>query len=184
MVATVQSMTATTVITEAGGGVISVAGPSWNAVVNGVLFDTAATSGVTQLADYVDPQGRFTMHNTLVVNPALPYFRCYFRVNADGTCAHTVFEYGDPWVTVQPANLGAYTAVINNTPGQVAVETISVPVHYWFSRWRWPQSPYPVTVTPATLIASGMLPHYDASVLGVHTKDVSAYTYTPMTFAG
>ena len=122
------------------------------------------------------------MTNTMATNAGLPNFTVFFRRNTDGSCEHTVFEYGNPWVTVQPTNLGAYTATISKAG--VVLHTVNVPNHFWFARWRWPQSPYPVTVTPAALIASGMLPHYDASVLGKYSKDCAAFTYTPMTLAG
>ncbi len=139
-------------------------------------------SGGTALGNYTDPQGRFTMTNTMATNAGLPNFTVFFRRNTDGTCEHTVFEYGNPRVTVQPINLNAYTATISKAG--VVLHTENVPNHFWFARWRWPQSPYPVTVTPAALIASGLLPHYDASVLGKYGKAYAAYTYTPMTLAG
>ena len=119
------------------------------------------------------------MTNTMATNAGLPNFTVFFRRNTDGTCEHTVFEYGNPRVTVQPINLNAYTATISKAG--VVLHTENVPNHFWFARWRWPQSPYPVTVTPAALIASGLLPHYDASVLGKYGKAYAAYTYTPMT---
>ena len=34
------------------------------------------------------------------------------------------------------------------------------------------------------LIASGLLPHYDASVLDIKRTSSKAFTYTPMTLAG
>ena len=122
------------------------------------------------------------MTNTMATNAGLPNFTVFFRRNTDGTCEHTVFEYGNPRVTVQPINLNAYTATISKAG--VVLHTENVPNHFWLARWRWPQSPYPVTVTPAALIASGLLPHYDASVLGKYSKAYAAYTYTPMTLAG
>ncbi len=139
-------------------------------------------AGGTALGNYTDPQGRFTMTNTMATNAGLPNFTVFFRRNTDGTCEHTVFEYGNPLVTVQPTNLTAYTAVISKAG--VVLQTVSVPNHFWFARWRWPQSPYPVTVTPAALIASGMLPHYNDSVLGAYAPSSNAFTYTPMTLAG
>jgi hypothetical protein len=161
----------------------AVPAPTLTAVItyngNACCFTEA---GGTALGNYTDPQGRFTMTNTMATNAGLPNFTVFFRRNTDGTCEHTVFEYGNPLVTVQPTNLGAYTAVISKAG--VVLQTVSVPSHFWFARWRWPQSPYPITVTPAALIASGMLPHYDDSVLGQFTKSYAAFAYTPMTLAG
>jgi hypothetical protein len=57
-----------------------------------------------------------------------------------------------------------YTATI--CKGGVILATIPVPQHYFRARWRWQSTPRPVTATIADLIASGLLPHYDASVLG------------------
>jgi hypothetical protein len=161
----------------------SVPAPTLTAVItyNGhtYCFDE---SGGTNLGNYTDPQGRFKMTNTMTTNAGLPNFTVFFRRNTDGTCEHTVFEYGNPRATVQPTNLGAYTATISKAG--VVLHAENVPNHFWFARWRWPQSPYPVTVTPAALIASGLLPHYDPSVLGRYSRDCTAFAYTPMTLAG
>ncbi len=122
------------------------------------------------------------MTNTMATNAGLPNFTVFFRRNTDGSCEHTVFEYGNPLVTVQPVNMGAYTATISKAG--VVLHTENVPQHFWFGRWRWPQSPYHVTAKVSDLIASGLLPHYDASVLDVKRTSSKAFTYTPMTLAG
>ena len=170
-------------LSAAASSSAAVPAPTLTAVItySGNTYSYNEASG-TSLGNYADPQGRFTMTNTMATNAGLPNFTVFFRRNIDGTCEHTVFEYGNPRVTVQPTNLGAYTATISKAG--VVLHTENVPNHFWFARWRWPQSPYPVTTTPAALIASGLLPHYDASVLGKYNKDYSAFTYTPMTLAG
>ena len=106
----------------------------------GLVLTVAIASGVTAqfteaggfpLPPYVDPQGRFTMTNTMATNPAIPNMTVFFRRNTDGSCEHTVCEFGNPLVTVQPTNLGAYTATISK--GGTTLQTISVPAHFWFA---------------------------------------------------
>src|ERR1700683_2449292 len=105
------------------------------------------------------------MTNPMATNAGLPNFTVFFRRNTDGSCEHTVFEYSNPLVTVQPVNMEAYTATISKDGGVLNPE--NGPQHFWYGRCRWPQSPYHVTAKVSDLIASGLLPHYDASVLGV-----------------
>ena len=167
--------------------VVAATGPPPVGLVLTVAIDSGVTAQFTEaggvpLPPYVDPQGRFTMTNTMATNPAIPNMTVYFRRNTDGSCEHSICELGNPLVTAQPANLGAYTATISK--GGATLQTISVPQHFWFSRWRWPQSPYPVTVSVASLIAAGWLPNYSSAVLGKYSKDYPSQTYTPMTLAG
>ena len=92
----------------------AVPAPTLTAVItyNGNTYCYTEAGG-TALGNYTDPKGRFTMTNTMATNAGLPNFTVFFRRNTDGSCEHTVFEYGNPWVTVQPTNLGAYTATIS-----------------------------------------------------------------------
>jgi hypothetical protein len=136
----------------------------------------------TDQGDYVDPQGRFTVGCILATNPQLPGFRVYFRSDADGCRDEVVFEYGDPWATGAPADLGAYTATI--TKSGTTVATIAVPAHYWMARWRWFSAPRAVSQSIAQLNAAKLLPVFDASQLGVATRPFTAKTYSPMGFAG
>jgi hypothetical protein len=144
-----------------------------------IIFDRAHG---TDQGSYVDPQGRFTVGCILTTNPLLPGFRVYFRSDADGSRDEVVFEYGDPWATGTPADLGAYTVTITKNGATLA--SVSVPAHYWMARWRWQSAPRPVTATIAQLVAAKLLPQFDASQLGVATKTQPAYTYSPMGFAG
>ena len=59
-----------------------------------------------------------------------------------------------------------------------------MPAHYRYSRWRWQSTPRPVTVTPAALIAAGLVPKYSASVSQGLSPSQSPSTYTPMGLAG
>jgi len=89
------------------------------------IFDRA--NGTDQ-GDYVDPQGRFTVGCIMVTNPQLPGFRVYFRSDGDGCRDEVVFEYGDPWATAAPADLGAYTATVVKNGTTIAA--VSVSAHY------------------------------------------------------
>ena len=130
---------------------------------------------------YVDPRGNFRQDSILVTNRALPNFRVYFRPDLDSSRDEVVFEAGDPLIAT-PADLGAYTVTIVKNGSVLA--TVSVPAHYWFSRWRWQSAPRPVTATIAQLVDAKFLPAYDCSQLGVATRPYSASAYTPMTLAG
>src|ERR1700722_3524195 len=131
---------------------------------------------------YVDPLGRFTVGCILATNPQLPAFRVYFRSDADGSRDEVVFEDGCRWATGPPADLGAYTATI--TKNGTTIAAVAVPAHYWMARWRWFSAPRPITQSIAQLNAAQLLPVFDASKLGVTTKTLAAYPYTPMGFAG
>ena len=161
----------------------TVAAPTLTAVItyNGNNYQFNQTSG-TNLGNYTDPQGRFVQCCISATNTALPGMTVFFRSDANGLRDEVVFEYGNLWVTTQPTNMAAYTATI--AKGGITLATFSVPQHFWFSRWRWQSASRPVTTTPAALIASGLLPHYDASVLGKYTPTCAAQAYTPMTLAG
>ena len=145
---------------------------------NGNLYCFDQCSG-SNLGNYTDPQGRFVQGCVRSTNVGLPGMTVFFRSDTDGSRDEVVFEYGNPFVTVTPINMTAYTVKI--TKGGATLATVSVPQHFWFARWRWQSAPRPVTTTPAALITAGLLPHYDASTLGVFAKTSPAYTYTPMT---
>ncbi len=144
--------------------------------LSGVNYTFDRADGADQ-GDYVDPQGRFTVGCILVTHPQLPGFRVYFRSDGDGCRDEVVFEYGDPWVTATPADLGAYTATI--TKNRTIIATVSVPAHYWMARWRWFSAQRPVTQTIAQLNAANLLPVFDASRLGVATRSAREASYFP-----
>lgn len=163
--------------------VLAVMPADMTVVINpcGVDYTFDRANGTDQ-GCYVDPEGRFTVGCILVTHPQLPGFRVYFRSDDNGCRDEVVFEYGDPWVTATPADLGAYTATI--TKNGTTIATVSVPAHYWMARWRWFSAPRPVTKTIAQLNAAKLLPVFDASQLGVATRPAAAATYSPMGFAG
>lgn len=112
----------------------------------------------------------------------------FFRSDADGLRDEVVFELGDlrttpaAGVSGGPFNMPAYSVSI--VKAGVTLATISVPKHYWRSRWRWQSAPRPVTTTPAALIAANLLPKYRASAVTGTPDFPGTPVYTPMTLAG
>lgn len=98
----------------------------------------------------------------------------FYRPDADGLREEWIFELGT--IQNQQDDLGAYTV-------QIGAETISVPKHYRFARWRWQSAPRSVIAKPTDLIAKGFLPPYDASQTDKAPRK-TATSYTPMGLAG
>jgi len=139
----------------------------------------SASSG-TELDAYQDPDRKFVQRCILCTDPALPGFRAYYRPDANGNREEWVFEYGDPWAATI-GNLGAYTTVITRADG--STQTVSVPEHFWYSRWRWQSAPRPVRRTVADLTAANLIPHFDPS--GLSSGSLARIpTYTPMAYCG
>jgi hypothetical protein len=133
------------------------------------------------LGDYVDPANRFRQRCLSVEHDGLP-LTVHFRPDRDSNRMEVVFELGQMRPSAVPANLDAYRVTIER--GGRVVYTADIPRHFWFSRWRWQSSPRPVREKTASLIASRLLPRYDASDLGSHNRDNRAYAYSPMSLAG
>src|SRR6187399_1636767 len=130
-------------------------------------------AGAENLGDYVDPGGMFTQHcyRAPRQDDALPGLTVWFRPDADGSRQEVIFELGVPLVaSLTPVNLGEYEAEIWD--GDELVATIAVPSHPWYARWRWQSAPRPVRVSRETLIASGLVPHYDGAILGQFIADL------------
>jgi hypothetical protein len=106
------------------------------------------------LGDFVSTIGNFTQGCIRVDVQGFP-LTVFFRPDRNSTRAEVVFELGRLW-SGTPANLGAYTVAIYR--GATLLATVSVPAHYWFSRWRWQSAPRPVVADVAALISQGLLP--------------------------
>ena len=78
-----------------------------------------------------------------------------------------------------PTNVGPYTATI--TQGGKTLAAINVPVHFYFSRWRWQSAPRPFVARVSALIASGLLPPFGAS--GIKTPPYN-WTNKPYVIMG
>jgi hypothetical protein len=140
-----------------------------------------AQEGGADLGDYVGPH--FTQHCIMATNSALPALSVMFRPDADGKREEVVFELGAIWPTEPAANLGAYTATISKDGATLA--TVSVPQHFWFSRWRWCSAPRPVIAEVSDLVAGGLVPRFDLTAGGNLTPPSLPVTYVgPMDLAG
>lgn len=141
------------------------------------LYDSAAG---TDLGDYAGPG--FTQRCLRVTRADCPLV-VHLRPDRDSTRREVVFELSTltaPGVT--PTDLGGYTATIMEAGATLA--TVSVPKHFWYSRWRWQSAPRPVTAAAADLAASGKLPRYADTGIKVFTKPKQGLVYTPMGLAG
>ena len=84
----------------------------------------------------------------------------FFRSDTDGKRDEVVFELGRLFYKTPMANLGPYTVTILR--GQSTLATITVPNHYWFSRWRWQSARRPIIRSVDTLIKAKLLPPYQS----------------------
>ena len=134
-------------------------------------YDEAAGKN---LGNYVDPAGRFTMSCVRVSRSDCP-LRVDFRRIPGWACV--IFELGDAFST-SPKNLRPYTA-------SIAGQTISLPGHWWGSRWRWQSGPWPLPMVPVDdLFARKLLPAYDPSVTHGTSKPMGLVAYKPLGLAG
>jgi hypothetical protein len=120
----------------------------------------------------------------LAKNPAFPDWRVYFRVDADaggkrivgaGGRDEVIVEYGRAGAGVPVHITSPYTATVTKAGAQVATHT--VPVHWWYARWRYQSSPRPVVRTSSTLIARGWIPNFGPSGLFGLTPNTTAVAW-------
>lgn len=114
----------------------------------------------TDLGDFVSDIGGFTQRCVRSEVAGCP-LTIFFRPDRTSDRAEVVFELGHLFHAT-PANLGAYTVVIQRS-GQ-ALATVIVPQHYWFSRWRWQSAARPIVGDVDKLMTQNLLPHYFVSV--------------------
>jgi hypothetical protein len=130
---------------------------------------------------YADPQYRFVQKNTRVTHPELLAFAVQFRRDETTNREEIVFELGDTTTTATAYNTTNYT--VNIYRGPVLVDTLTIPEHYWYSRWRWNPTPRPITTSIAQLQADGLIPRFDPA-LALNRPYAPTRVYTPMGLAG
>jgi len=109
--------------------------------------------------DLGDHKGQgFVQRCVMVTVPELP-LSVFMRPDRDSDRVEVVFELGRVW-SGPPQHLGPYSVEIEREGKLLA--RVDVPIHYWFSRWRWQSARRPVVAKAADLIAAGMLPPYAA----------------------
>jgi hypothetical protein len=148
--------------------------------MNGQNFEYAESAG-TNMGSLADPLApllgkapRFTMSCHRVTRPDCPLSVDFRRID-NWSCI--VFEYGDCWAKTQP-NLGPYSVRIDG-------QTIAVPAHWTFARWRWQSGKWPFPMTPIPeLVAARLLPRFDPAVNGGTAHPLPVAKYTPMGLAG
>jgi len=152
---------------------------------NGVDYNFTETGG-TDLGDYNDPDGAFTMKCIKAINVNnLPNVTVFIRPDVGTSRLEVVFELAACFRPSERINMTAYTAVIFR--GATQITTFNIPRHFFWSRWRYQSSPRPVRKTLAQLVAAKLLPNYSLSAMkGVFPLPNLgvARNYTPMGFAG
>jgi len=131
--------------------------------------------------DWTDARGAFVQGRVDASNSSLPAFVVQFRRDKGGSRDEVVFELGDTTTGVLAFNMTAYTATIYS--GEEVLATVSVPEHYWYSRWRWQSSPRPIVASVAELQDAGLLPYFDMELATTRPLS-SAKVYAPMGLAG
>lgn len=139
-----------------------------------VHFDAAAGR---DLGDFTGPG--FVQRCILASPPGQP-FRVLFRPDRNSDRVEVVVELGG-LRGVQPLQAGGYQAHIRL--GERELARVSVPRHFWQSRWRWQSAPRPLTGDPAQLIDQGLLPPYSLAAVRP-AAPVRPQTYQPMGLAG
>ena len=135
----------------------------------------------TPLGDYADPQGRFIQSNALARLSSLPSFTVLFRRDKQTNREEIVFELGDTTQTAIAYNMTSYT--VNIYRGPILVDTLTIPEHYWYSRWRWNPTPRPLTTRVADLQQQNLIPRLDPT-LALNKPYAPKRVYTPMGLAG
>ena len=130
------------------------------------VYDVANGS---DLGDFASTIGGFTQRCIRVDHPGFP-LSVFFRPDRSSSRVEVVFELGRVLGGSLPTTLPAYTATI--TAGDQTLATVQVPVHYWYSRWRWQSSPRPIVGNVNQLISQGLLPPYD-TVGGISATSVT-----------
>lgn len=137
---------------------------------------TFSENAGADLGGYADPAGRFTMTCKRQIIVGCP-IQVDFRRIPGTTWSSAIFYYGD--INSQSnANLPGYVVTIGG-------QTIQVPAHWKFARWRWQSGPWPFPMVPvADLVARKLLPRFDAGVNHGTARPYAPLTYTPMGLAG
>jgi hypothetical protein len=163
--------------------------PAWAAAAAGTAVEIDlggqtyrydGANGV-DLGAYSDPLGQFVQDCYRVDHPQLP-LTVFIRPDRGTDRLEVVFELGRLWTKAEPQNLPQYTARI--IQGATSVVSLDVPVHYWFSRWRWQSAPRPVRGTAARLMEQWLMPQLSERLRPVTPPLRSAEKYTPMGLAG
>ena len=128
--------------------------------INGTAYEYRQENGI-DLGDFVSNIGNFTQRCIRVDNANIP-LTVFFRPDRTSDRAEVVFELGRMW-SGTPAHLGAYSVALSR--GGVLLASLTVPAHYWYSRWRWQSAPRPVVADVTTLINQNLLPPYDRSAV-------------------
>jgi hypothetical protein len=144
---------------------------------NAATYTVLASQG-RDLGSFVSDIGGFTQQCIRADVPGLP-MTIFFRPDLNSSRIEVVFELGRLF-NATPVNLGSYSVAISN--GTQLLANISVPAHYWFSRWRWQSAPRPIVGNIDALISQNLLPPYNRTT--APPSVTSAQSYTIMGLAG
>lgn len=136
------------------GAVQAAAGPLRAVVtLNGATYEFREEQG-RDMGDFSPGFAPFTQRCVRATSAGCP-LTVFFRPDRTSDRVEVVFELGTLF-SGTPAHLGAYSVQIFR--GADVLATVDVPVHYWFSRWRWQSSVRPVVAAVSNLLAWDLLP--------------------------
>lgn len=138
-------------------------------------------SEARNLGDFAGPA--YTQQCFVAMRPEAP-FTVFFRPDKDSARVEVVVELGRIFgaANAAAASIGGYRATISR--GDSVLAQVDVPKHNWFGRWRWQSAPRPIAVSPAELIAVGLLPPYRSGVIRLRPGGQYGPGYTIMGAAG
>jgi hypothetical protein len=122
--------------------------------LGGIAYTFSETSG-TNLGTFTN---QYFSHNVIKCTVTGCPIQLYIKHDLTGNSrAEVVSEYAYPfatWTTGAP-DIGTFTVMIQQD-GK-ALQTITAPHHWMYARWRWQSSPRSIIMTPAALVAKGLL---------------------------
>jgi hypothetical protein len=158
------------------------------APANGGGVYTFDMASATNLGDFVGPS--FTMHHYRLMVAGCP-LRLYFNPDAASPAYSGRIELmvefgtafsGSPYNLIyDPSVSYAYSVVLKKNG--TTILTQNVPVHYWWTRWRYQSARRPIANTPATIMSNGWhLPMSQTPYTGItypFTNNSSGSTWDP-----
>src|SRR5579872_1488377 len=123
-------------------------------MADGMVHNVAATGGL-DAGDYI---GEFVHQKCIRCTVPGTDFTIFFRRDADGTRPEIVVERGQVInQTITPAQIQT-TYQVQFYDGATLLATINPTAHWYFARWRWPNTPRPVVRNVATLLSRKWIP--------------------------
>lgn len=123
---------------------------------DGSVHNVNATDGV-DAGDYV---GEFVHQKCIRCAVAGTDFTIFFRRDADGSRPEIVVERGKLWDKSIPPSQIQKPYQVDFYDGATLLKTIAPTAHWYFARWRWPNTPRPIVRPVSVLLQRKWIPPY------------------------